>query len=192
MQLQQLSEQAPEQLEILKMDVADPDSIRACAADLKGKAIDILINNAGISGGNHQSMGDINVAEWLQTFKVNSIAPILVAQAFRPCLKAAEMGKVMTISSQLGATTWPGGGSYAYGSSKAAVNRASRSLALDLEPDGISVGVIHPGWVKTDMGGQAADLTPAESAAGICQVISGMKPENSGSFWKWNGEEHPW
>ncbi|MFT7222186.1 MAG: NAD(P)-dependent dehydrogenase (short-subunit alcohol dehydrogenase family), partial [Candidatus Azotimanducaceae bacterium] len=103
--------------------------------------------------------------------------------------KAADAAKVMTVTSQYGAISFDLPMVYAYSTSKAAVNKFMRMAALELGKEGISVGLVHPGWVQTDMGGPTADLTPAESAAGIKSVIDGM---SGAGFWKWNGEEHAW
>jgi NAD(P)-dependent dehydrogenase (short-subunit alcohol dehydrogenase family) len=174
------------------MDVGSEDSINACASEIGGVALDIVINNAGVVGGMHQAMGDMIVDDWIDAFRVNTIGPFLVAQAFHSNLKAADTGKIMTVTSQLGATTWPMGGMHSYSSSKGAVNRVMIGVAMDWADDGISVALVHPGYVQTDMGGPAAEITPEESASGIRSVIDGMSMDNSGSFYKWNGEIHAW
>ena len=174
------------------MDVADEASISGCAAGLNGAPLDIVINNAGVTGGAHQSMGDTNVADWVDTFLINTVGPFLVAQALHENLKASPGSKIMTVTSQLGATTWPMGGMHSYSSTKAAVNRVMIGVAMDWKADGIAVAVVHPGYVQTDMGGAAAEITPTESASGIRSVIEGMSMDNSGSFYKWNGEDHAW
>ena len=115
-----------------------------------------------------------------------------MVQTLLPNLKAAAAPKVMTVTSQLAASTWPFGGSYAYSSAKAGVNKVMQTLAKDLKAQNITVAMIHPGWVKTDMGGAGADITPQDSATGIRAVIAGLTPETSGKFYKWNGEIHPW
>jgi NAD(P)-dependent dehydrogenase (short-subunit alcohol dehydrogenase family) len=97
----------------------------------------------------------------------------------------------MTITSQMGASTWLMGDSYSYGSAKAAVNRVMNAMAIDLK-DQVIVNLIHPGWVQTDMGGPNADITPQASAAGIRKVIASVTAADSGKFFKWNGEIHPW
>jgi NAD(P)-dependent dehydrogenase (short-subunit alcohol dehydrogenase family) len=98
----------------------------------------------------------------------------------------------MTVTSQIGASTWPMGGGYAYASAKAGVNKVMQTLAKDLKGQNITVSLVHPGWVKTDMGGAGADLTPEESAAGIHAVIAGLSLATTGRFYRWNGEIHPW
>jgi NAD(P)-dependent dehydrogenase (short-subunit alcohol dehydrogenase family) len=115
-----------------------------------------------------------------------------VAQTLLPNLAAAPGAKIMTVTSQLAASTWSMGGFYAYSSAKAGANKVMQAMALDLKPRGIAVALIHPGWVKTDMGGPGAQITPQESASGICTVIAAMSLENTGTFYKWNGDIHPW
>jgi len=107
-------------------------------------------------------------------------------------LKMSDDAKIMTISSQMGALSLNSNGAAAYRSTKAALNKVMQVLALDLSPMGITVAVIHPGWVQTDMGGTAAEITPSQSATGIASVISKMTPTETGSFYKWNGEGHAW
>jgi NAD(P)-dependent dehydrogenase (short-subunit alcohol dehydrogenase family) len=174
------------------MDVGDGASIAAAADAVGGAPIDILINNAGILGGHPQTLESIDFDAWIEALKVMVLGPFRVVQTFLPNLKAAAGAKVMTVTSQLGASTWPYGGTYAYSSAKAAVNKVSQTLAIDLKGDGIAVSMIHPGWVKTDMGGAGADITPAESAAGIQAVTAGLTLAHTGTFYKWNGEIHPW
>jgi NAD(P)-dependent dehydrogenase (short-subunit alcohol dehydrogenase family) len=165
--------------------------IRAASQALGDRPVDILINNAGITGGENQNLDDVNTAAWIEAFRVMVIGPFRVIQTFLGNLRKADNPKVMTITSQIGATTWPMGGSYAYASAKAAVNRVMIAMARDLK-DQVTVNLIHPGWVKTDMGGPDADLTIEESAAGIRNVIASITKADSGRFYKWNGEIHPW
>ncbi len=174
------------------MDVSDEASINGCGEELAGTTLDIVINNAGVTGGAHQSMGDTKVSDWMDTFMVNTVGPFLVAQALHDNLKASDNGKLMTVTSQLGATIWPMGGMHSYSSTKAAVNRVMIGVSMDWKGDNISVALIHPGYVKTDMGGSAAEITPTESASGIRSVIDGMTMETTGQFFRWDGSIHPW
>jgi NAD(P)-dependent dehydrogenase (short-subunit alcohol dehydrogenase family) len=174
-----------------EMDVADENSIRAAARSIGDRPVDILINNAGISGGEDQRIDEVNTTKWIDAFKVMAIGPFRVIQAFLVNLQKADNPKVMTITSQIGATTWPMGGSYVYASAKAAVNRVMIAMARDLS-DQVTVGLIHPGWVRTDMGGSNADLSVEESAAGIRSVVASITRADSGKFYKWNGDIHPW
>ena len=174
------------------LDVADGGLIAALAGSLAGTPIDILINNAGVGGGPRQTLADTDVDAWIEALTIMTIGPFRVVQALLPNLEAAPGAKVMTVTSQMGASTWPFGGSYAYVSAKAGVNSVMRAMAIDLKSKGIIVSLIHPGWVKTDMGGAGADITPQDSAAGIHKVIAGLTLATTGTFYKWNGELHPW
>lgn len=178
-------------VEVKTLEVGDDQSAAALGTDLEGVAVDVLINNAGTVGPamDKQALTTLDSSAWLEAFNVNSIGPVRVLQALLPNLKAADAAKVMTVTSQYGAISFDLPMVYAYSTSKAAVNKFMRMAALELGKEGISVGLVHPGWVQTDMGGPTADLTPAESAAGIKSVIDGM---SGAGFWKWNGEEHAW
>lgn len=189
--LNTLAKQSDGRVTVHAMDVGDEQSIRAAAEAIGDRSIDILINNAGIRGGKTQSLDQIDTADWLEAFKVMAIGPFRVVQAFLGNLKKAADPKVMTVTSQLGASTWPMGGSYAYASAKAAVNRVMITMALDLKGE-VTVALVHPGWVRTDMGGSNADLSVEESARGIRKVIASLTRADTGKFYKWNGEIHPW
>ena len=179
-------------LTVHAMDVADGASVSAAAAVVGDAPVDILINNAGVSGGRATSLEGVDFEDWVETLNVMIVGPFRVVRAFLPNLAAAAGARVMTVSSQMGASTWPMGGAYPYVSAKAGVNRAMKSLALDLKARDIVVSVIHPGWVRTDMGGASADLSPEESAAGIHKVIADLTMADTGKFYKWNGDIHPW
>jgi len=174
-----------------QMDVGDPASITAAAGRIGAQPIDILINNAGATGGGAQSLDNLDLDAWHEALNVNTIGPLLVARDFKNNLAASGNGKLMTLTSQLAASTWPMGGMYIYGSTKAGLSRAFVSLSIDWKDEPISVGLMHPGWVQTDMGGPQAEITPDESAAGIIKVIDEMTKADSGNFYKWNGEKHP-
>jgi NAD(P)-dependent dehydrogenase (short-subunit alcohol dehydrogenase family) len=187
-----IASKARGEVSIMQLDVGDGSSIAAAARDLAEVPIDILLNNAGVSGGSHQSLDDMDFGNWADTMNVMVMGPFRVAQAFLPNLGRASQPKIMTVTSQIGASTWPYGGYYAYASAKAALNRVMQVLAIDLKAKNIAVALIHPGWVKTDMGGPKADITPEESASGIRRVIAGISLADSGKFYKWNGDIHPW
>ena len=186
--LQALAKGAAGRLTIGQIDISDQASIERAAAD--AGAVDVLINNAGILGGEDQALESIDIEAWMNAFRVMAIGPFLVTRAFLPGLKRVK-GKVVFISSQLAAAAWPYGGFYAYASAKAAGNRVVHSLALDLKDDGITLISVHPGYVQTDMGGPQAEIPPAESADGIFRLVSNLAPTASGGFFKWNGEPHP-
>ena len=123
---------------------------------------------------------------------MNTIGPLLTARAFKSHLAASGDAKFLILTSQLAASTWPMGGMYIYSTSKAAVSKVGQILALDWKDEPISVALIHPGYVQTDMGGPNADITAEESASGIREVAAGLDQAHSGAFYKWNGEIHPW
>ena len=174
------------------LDVLDQAEVDKLADVLKDQPIDLLINNAGIMGSEHQSRSDMDYEAWAETFAVNAMAPLRVTEALLPRLKAAEGAKIATISSQMGAICHKGTGQYAYRSSKAAVNKVMSILAQEVAADGLTCILLHPGWVQTDMGGAQADITPKESARGIAATIDKATHKDNGSFFKWNGEPHGW
>ena len=179
---------------ILQMDTGEPTSIMAAAEEVGEQPIDVLINNAGAVGGNpaKQVLDDLDLVEWHRTLNVNTIGPVFVAKEFKANLVASGDGKLLNVTSQLAASTWPFGGMYIYSTTKAALSKASQILALDWKEEPITVALMHPGWVRTDMGGPNADISAEESAAGIRAVVAGLTKEDSGKFYKWNGEIHPW
>lgn len=180
-----------ENLSIEQMDLGDPGSIEAAGARIAG-SIDVLIVVAGVFGGMQQALDDINIEEWHKALDVNTIGPMLTAKAFKQQLADSGNGKFLILSSQLAASTWPMGGLYVYATTKAAVSKVGQILALDWADESISVAVIHPGYVQTDMGGPNADITAEESASGIREVAANLTGADSGAFFKWNGEIHPW
>jgi NAD(P)-dependent dehydrogenase (short-subunit alcohol dehydrogenase family) len=177
----------------LPLDVDDPASIRALPDATGGAPIDLLINNAGIIGQRVTRLGGIDHAVWLATLTTNLLGPVRVLEALLPQLRAGRGRKVATISSRMGSIgANTAGGSYVYRSSKAAVNAAMHSIALDLRSEGFTVVVLHPGWVRTDMGGSGADLDVATSAAGLFKVIERLGPAETGTFWNHDGTPLPW
>ena len=173
-----------------QMDVADDASVKAAAASTGGALVDILYNVAGVTGPVTDELAGADWAAWDDAFRIMIQGPLRVLQAFLPQMTSGS--KVINFSSQLAASTWPYGGYYAYGAAKAGLNRMMRSVAIDLKDRGIVIGLVHPGWVKTDMGGEGADITPQESAGGIIKLAQGWTLDKSGDFYKWNGEVHAW
>ncbi len=174
------------------LDVTDLPRISALAKSLDGEAVDILVNNAGVltSG---QRTGGIDYAAWENEFKVNTIGPIAVAQAFLPHLERGtgrRMAFVSSILASIGANT---DGAYTlYRSTKAGLNAAVKSLAVEVAAKGIIVLLLHPGWVSTDMGGPGAAIDPATSVGGLRCQIAAAGPEDSGRFITYEGVELPW
>ena len=185
---------ASDNIKIEQLDIADPVSIECASSRIGEGAIDSVIIVAGWVGGmpDNQTIDNIDIDEWHNTLNINTIGPLLVAKAFKSNMAASGKGNFMILSSQLAASTWPMGGMYIYSTTKAAVSKVGQILALDWAEDPIIVSVMHPGWVQTDMGGPTAEITAEESASGIRNVISGLTKEDSGNFYKWNGDIHPW
>ena len=173
--------------------VTDDASVASLVKDIGAQPIDILINNAGASGAmDKQSLATMDFAGWAELFNVNSMAPVRVLQAVRANLAAANGAKAITITSQMGAIAWNNPVAYAYCASKAAVNKVMKMASVELAKENTSVALVHPGWVRTEMGGAGADISVEESAAGIINVIDKLNMTDTGSFYKWNGETHPW
>ncbi|MCZ0943059.1 MAG: SDR family oxidoreductase [Gammaproteobacteria bacterium] len=177
---------------VVQMDTGSPESIAAAAAEVGDQALDVVINNAGYVGGAKQGIDDVDLDEWHRTLDINTIGPLLIARAFKANLAASGDGKLMNVTSQLAASTWPFGGMLVYSSTKAALSKVAQILALDWKEDPITVALVHPGWVRTDMGGPNAEISAEESASGIRALIAGMTKADSGKFYKWNGDIHPW
>ena len=130
---------------------------------------------------------------WLETLNVNTVAPMALVGALKANLEKGKLKRAVAISSLLGSIgNNTSGGLYVYRASKAALNAVWRSLAIDWKPLGITCVVLHPGWVRTDMGGQGADISVEESVDGMRKVIDGLTQASSGRFFKWTGEEIPW
>lgn len=181
----------PQWVEIIEMDVSDAAEIGRARRRLEAEPIDVLINNAGIGGPERQSATDMDYEGLSETLEVNAIGPLRVANAFLPNVKAAK-GKIVTLSSQMGQVQSAQGDSLAYRVSKAAVNKLMRGLATELKPQGVPVFILHPGWVKTDMGGDSAPLTPEESATLMQKLIDKLDLASTGRFLAWNGKELAW
>lgn len=171
------------------VDVGNGEDIRSLASRLEGVQIDWLINNAGILGRTHLESMDFDSA--LRQFQINSLGPLRVTEALLPNLgKGAKVG---IVTSRMGSIADnDSGGHYGYRMSKAAVNAAGKSLAIDLAPRGIAVALLHPGWVQTEMTGGTGHVGPDEAAAGLIARMQGLSMENTGSFWHAQGQELPW
>jgi NAD(P)-dependent dehydrogenase (short-subunit alcohol dehydrogenase family) len=179
-------------VDVRALDVADLDAIAKFADALQDEAIDVLINNAGIMGGS-QSLGSIDYEDFARALRVNAMAPLRLAECFAPHVARGTDKRIASLSSIMGSIgNNASGGYYNYRASKAALNAAMKSLAADLAPKGIVVVVFHPGWVRTDMGGASAPVTPEASVAGMRALIAGLKPADAGRFFTYEGRELPW
>lgn len=176
-----------------RLDVSDFARIEYLARKLDRLPIDLLINNAGIYGPRITPYDSVDYAAWAEVLRVNVMAPLKVTAVFSDSLARSNLRTAVAISSLMGSVADnTSGGSYIYRSSKAALHAVVRSLSIDLRPKQIIVGALHPGWVRTDMGGSAAPLEPFESVAGMREVIARLTPRDSGCFYNYDGDELPW
>lgn len=189
-QLQALPYQ--DSLTIMALEVTNEASITAFKTRLADTKIDILINNAGIMGGDKQSSEEMDNDAWLTTFSVNTLAPFQLSTALKNNLHSSSNPRIISISSLMGSLQGQGTGSFAYRTSKTALNKVMQLLALEYKALGITVCPVHPGWVKTDMGGQEADITVEQSTTGLVNLINNLTLEHTGRFWQWDGQELDW
>ena len=165
------------------LDVCHASQIETLAQAVATEGIDVLIHNAGVAG---RGMDPAEVR------RINTDAPIRVAQALLPAVTRSREKKLVLVTSQLGARRGSAGSLGLYGDSKAALNDAFRAHAPAWGRSGLVAIVMHPGWVRTDMGGAMAPLSVEESVRGMQQVIARLTPADHGRFWTWEGREHPW
>jgi len=184
----------PGRIKVHTLDVADHVQIDSLGQVLADESIDLLINNAGIYPDSDKSgFGHTDYAEWLQAFRINTMAPFKLAETLAAQIARSKHKTIVTITSKMGSIADnSGGGSYLYRSSKAAVNMVVKSLSIDLKPLGIIAVVFHPGWVKTDMGGPNALITAEQSVSGMRRVTDRLVPADSGKFFGYDGQEIPW
>jgi len=178
-------------IQVYALDVADFAAIEALALALKDVKIDVLINNAGVYP--HSDLDHADPEQWLHAFKVNSMAPFKMATAFTPHIAASRLKKLVTLSSKMGSLDDnTSGGSYLYRTSKVAANMVMKSLSIDLQAYGISVAVLHPGWVQTEMGGPDALIDTQTSVSGLRKVIEHLNLDNTGRFIAYDGKVINW
>jgi NAD(P)-dependent dehydrogenase (short-subunit alcohol dehydrogenase family) len=191
----------PESLKSIKgdihahtLEVTDYKAVAALAKKLGGEAIDVLICNAGVAGegGQSQVLGTFDAETLRHVFEVNTLAPLMMAEAFAEHVARSQQRKIIAITSILGSIASNTGGRYAYRASKTALNMEWSCLAKDLEPKGMICVALHPGWVQTDMGGATATLTIEQSVPSMVKVIDGLKPSDNGRFLQYDGGELPW
>ncbi len=190
-ELRELADQHSE-LTVLTLDVSDAASLSSFAPQLGQTAIDIFINNAGVYGP-RTGFGDLSEPEWAEVFRVNASAPLVLTQIVIDNLRAGNLKKMAFLTSKMGSIgDNQGGGSYIYRSSKAALNAAVKSLSIDLADEGFLVGLLHPGWVRTDMGGPNGLIDAPTSVVGLTKVIDELGPSNTGNFFNYDGNIIPW
>lgn len=169
-----------------RADVTDEPSL-AAMAEAMGSAVDVLIVNAGV-GSREQRLDEVDPANWARVMAVNALGPLLAARTVGT--RVRQGGKLVALTSIMGSIADNGGGAWSYRMSKAALNMGISCLAIELRPRDIDVAVLHPGWVKTDMGGDQAPLSPQESVAGMRAVIDRLT--TSGGFFDYSGRALPW
>jgi len=179
-----------ENISVHALDVADFSSIDQFAKTYK-QPIDILINNAGVYP--DSSMEHINYDAWLDAFKINTLAAFKMTKAFLPHLKKGELKKIASLTSKMGSIDDnAGGGEYLYRSSKTALNMVMKSLSIDLKPYDMSLITLHPGWVRTDMGGPNGLIDAEESVIGMKRQIDKLSMKTTGQFIAYDGKKIPW
>ena len=190
-ELNRLKEAVGERLRIHRLDVADDFSVSAFADALLPGPVDLLVNNAGL--GAWIGLDELDFQEAKRLFDVNALGPLRVTRALLPRLRQGSQKRIVHLTSRMGSIADnSSGGSYGYRMSKAALNMASRTLAVDLAGEGMVSVVLHPGWVQTEMGGEGATTTPTDAVAAMIRIIDRLGPDESGRFFHANGTELPW
>ena len=187
-----LKEKYPNNMEIFELDLLKENAAVTLANFLKDRPIDLLISNAGV-GSSNQHFQAVSSNQWLEVLKVNLIAPLMITQAIIKNVKISSAKKIYFLSSQLGSIEDnKSGGMYIYRSSKTGLNQVVKSLSIDLKAYGITVVALHPGWVKTDMGGPNAPISIDKSVEGMIRVIDTTDIKDTGKFLNYDGKELPW
>jgi NAD(P)-dependent dehydrogenase (short-subunit alcohol dehydrogenase family) len=190
--LSDLASRYPREIKICRMDVAEDGEIADLGHALAEESIDLIISNAGWGDG-MPHLSDLTYAAWERSMRVNAFAFIKIAQVFSPHLTRGQRKLLIAVGSQMGSIAENvSGGRYAYRASKAALNMIVRNLAIDLRHRGIISVSLHPGWVRTRMGGPSAPLAVDESAAALRKIINGLTLNESGKFLSYEGREIPW
>ena len=184
-----------EQMTVYQLDVASTISVETFAKNVKSSvsSIDVLVNNAGRMDGRWQSLEEVDPDMSLDVLNVNTIGPLRVSQALWPLLQGDKPTKVANISSLMGSIDdCMSGRSYAYRTSKTGLNMITKILAVEGQTDNITVTSYHPGWAKTDMGGERAPVPASISVQGLIGLIREQTADRSGRFFEYTGEELPW
>ena len=182
-----------EHVEVHHLDVTDFAEVEALGDALENEAIDLLLNNAGIYGPRSTPLGGLDFGAWEEVLRVNTLSPLKVSECFADQVARSSLKLIVTVTSKMGSMTDnSSGGSYFYRSSKAALNAVMKSLSVDLAERAVKVAVLHPGWVRTDMGGDGALIDADESVTGMRKVIASLQDADSGKFFDYKGNEVPW
>jgi len=177
---------------VVELDVAHPVSVSSFARELGREPLDVLVNNAGVGVGGH-ALGAIDYGWMERCFQVNTLGALRVTEALLPNLRAGERKLVCNVTSKMGSIDDnSSGGAYAYRASKAALNAVTKSMALDLAIDGFTCVVVHPGWVRTRMGGDGAPVSTEECVTGLLRELDGLDRSQSGTFFDFSGAPVPW
>jgi len=181
-------------IQLEQLDVSAFEQIDALSRKLADLSIDVLINNAGIYADNkNNGLGHLDYQAWANSLLINTQAPVKMTEAFLPHIKKSDKKLMVAISSLMGSMADnDSGGSIFYRSSKAALNAAMKSVAIELKNQSVGVLIFHPGWVKTDMGGPDALINAEQSVAGMRALIANFSLDQSGSFVKYDGTPMPW
>jgi NAD(P)-dependent dehydrogenase (short-subunit alcohol dehydrogenase family) len=201
LELNEVVQGAGGRVSVHAVDVVEHEQVDALAGELDGVPIDVLINNAGVMGRESfaekglatQSFGNLDYADWMRTLRVNLLGPMKMAETFADNVAASTQKKIVTLTSIVGSIGQSRfGGLYAYRSSKAAANCVMKAMSLDLMSRGIIALPVHPGWVRTEIGGPRGELDVETSVSGLRAVIAGLTPADAGRFLQWDGRELPW
>jgi len=176
----------------LSLDVTDFGAVKRLGERLRGEPIDVLVCNAGISGRRGMALGSFDYEEWDQVLRVNLLGAAAVIEALVDNVAASEKKIIALLSSRMGSISGTSGSTIPYSSSKAALNLLAKALSVQLASRGVIVVALHPGWVKTDMGGAGAPLGPEESVRGLRRVLDGLGSEHAGAFLAHDGSVIAW
>lgn len=184
--------------EVVPLDQSNSASVAGLAKALSGRAVDLLVNNAGVYSEageydpDHGMVGELDATELGRVLAINTVGPVLVTQALLPNLEAGRERKIVAITSRMGSIATMSGGALPYRTSKAALNAAFKVMSIDLGRQGFTVVVMCPGWVRTDMGGPSATLPADRAAAILTQRFEGLSRSDNGRFLTVDGSESPW
>ena len=178
-------------IDVHSLDVTEDKSVAILADKLRGENIDILINNAGVIG-QRDGFGKLDYDIWAETMDTNVFGPMRVAEAFRDNVMNSKKKQMIFITSRMGSITEAVPNAYVYRSSKAALNMAVKCLSAELGEQGLIAVLFHPGHVQTDMGGQAAPVTPQKSIEGMKNQIVALTRDDNGRFLSYDGRQIPW
>ena len=192
-ELEDLRKSAKGMLEIIELNLFSDDSINEVSKNFLNQPIDLFINNAGMMGPRNISLGSVSGGAWAEVFRVNTIAPLLLAQSLLRNIEIGQEKKMIFVSSRVGSIQENSGGSmYLYRSSKTALNQVVKSLSIDLLDRNVWSVALHPGWVLTDMGGPNALIDVKTSVSGMVSVIEKVGPSDTGKFFNYDGSHIHW